>query len=89
MKFVSTVSSIYFSSSIVSSFLYPPLFTPLTITYIAGVGEYEVLIVISFLFLFFYSNSAVEHILYVSAFVFIFVMLWYSIKFRKGNEAMA
>jgi hypothetical protein len=43
MKFVPTVSVIYFSSSIIASFVYPPLFTPLTISYIAGVGEYEVL----------------------------------------------
>ena len=83
MKFVSMTSSVYFSSSIVSSFLYPPLFTPLTITYIAGVGEYEVLIVISALFLFFYSSGVVEHILYVLAFVLVSVALWYSIKFRK------
>ena len=43
----------------------------------------EVLIVISTLFLYFYSNGAVEHILYVSAFVLVSVALWYSIKFRK------
>jgi hypothetical protein len=43
MKFVPMFSAIYFSSSIISSFLYPPLFVPLTITYVAGVGEYEFL----------------------------------------------
>ena len=43
MKFVPMLSSIYFISSAVSSFLYPPLFVPLTVTYIAGVGEYEFL----------------------------------------------
>ena len=44
----------------------------------------EVLIVISTLFLYFYSSGALEHILYVSAFVLVFIILWYSIKFRKG-----
>jgi len=43
MKFVSMVSSIYFSSSIVSSFLYPPFFIPLTVAYVLGMGEYEFL----------------------------------------------
>ena len=43
----------------------------------------EMLVVISTLFLFFYSNGAVEHIQYVFAFVLIFITLWYSIKFRK------
>ena len=43
----------------------------------------EVLIVISTLFLYFYSNGVVEHILYIFAFVLISITLWYSIKFRK------
>ncbi len=43
MKFVPAVSSIYFSSSIATSFLDPSLFATLTIVYILGVGEYEVL----------------------------------------------
>lgn len=43
MKFVPMFSIFYFSSSIISSFLYPPLFMPLTISYVAGVGEYEFL----------------------------------------------
>lgn len=43
MRFVSMLSSIYFSSSIISPFLYRPLFVPLTIAYVAGVGEYEFL----------------------------------------------
>ena len=43
MKFVSMISSIYFSSSIVSSILDPSFFIPLTIIYVAGVGEYELL----------------------------------------------
>jgi len=43
MKFVPMISSIYFSSSIVSTFLYPSFFIPLTIIYVAGVGEYELL----------------------------------------------
>ena len=43
MKFVPMISSIYFSSSVISSFLYPPLFVPLTVVYIFGVGEYEFL----------------------------------------------
>ena len=41
MKFVPMLSSIYFISSAVSSFLYPPLFIPLTVSYISGVGAYE------------------------------------------------
>lgn len=43
----------------------------------------EVLIVISTLFLYFYSSGALEHILYIFAFVLVFITLWYSIKFRK------
>ena len=43
MKFVTVFSTIYFSSSVISSFIYPPLFAPLTVAYVAGVGEYEVL----------------------------------------------
>jgi hypothetical protein len=43
MKFVPMVSSIYFSSSVVSSFIYPGLFVPLTVSYVLGVGEYELL----------------------------------------------
>ena len=43
MKFVPMVSAIYFSFSIIFSFLHPPSFVPLTITYVAGVGEYELL----------------------------------------------
>ena len=47
----------------------------------------ETLVVISILFLYFYSNGVVEHILYVFVFVLIFITLWYSIKFRKGVGA--
>ena len=43
----------------------------------------EVLIVISTLFLYFYTNGVVEHILSIFAFVLISITLWYSIKFRK------
>lgn len=43
MKFVQIFSSVYLSSSCLSSFLYPPLFVPLTLAYVAGVGEYEFL----------------------------------------------
>jgi hypothetical protein len=46
----------------------------------------EILVVISTFFLFFYSSGVVEHMLYVFAFVFILVTLWYSIKSRKGKE---
>ncbi len=43
MKFVQVASSIYFSSSVLSSFLCPSLFFPLTVSYILGVGEYGLL----------------------------------------------
>ena len=47
----------------------------------------EMLVVISCIFLFLYSNGTIEHILYAFSFVIVFVMLWYSIKFRKGVGA--
>ena len=43
MKFVEVASSVYFSSSVLSSFLCPSLFFPLTVSYILGVGEYGLL----------------------------------------------
>ena len=43
MKFVKVASSVYFSSSVLSSFFCPSLFFPLTVSYILGVGEYEFL----------------------------------------------
>ena len=43
MKFVQVASSIYFSSSVLSSFLCPSLFVPLTVSYVLGVGGYEFL----------------------------------------------
>ena len=43
MKFVPIVSSVYFSSTVVSSIVYPSLFLPLTIAYVVGIGEYEFL----------------------------------------------
>ncbi|MEM3846819.1 MAG: hypothetical protein QXU98_14075 [Candidatus Parvarchaeota archaeon] len=43
MKPITTVSIVYFSSSVASSLFYPPLFIPLTISYVLGVAEYEVL----------------------------------------------
>lgn len=43
MKFVQVFSTVYLSSSVVSSFVYPSLFFPLTVSFILGVGEYEFL----------------------------------------------
>ncbi len=42
MKSVAAASIAYFSASVFSSFIYPTLFVPLTLTYIGGVGEYEI-----------------------------------------------
>ena len=41
MKFLPIVSSIYVSSSALTAYLYPELFIPLTVSYVSGVGAYE------------------------------------------------
>ena len=47
MKFVPMFSAIYFSSSVVISFVYPTLFVPTTVAYVFCVGEYEILTIIN------------------------------------------
>ena len=42
MKFIPAASSFYIFASGVSSFLYPQLFVPLTVSYIFSVSGYEV-----------------------------------------------
>ena len=41
MKFLPIVSSIYVSSSALTAYLYPELFIPLTVSYVSGIGAYE------------------------------------------------
>ena len=43
MKFVPMISLGYFSLSAVYSFFDPSLFVPITVVYVLGVGEYEIL----------------------------------------------
>jgi hypothetical protein len=43
MKFIQVFSSVYLSSTVLTSFIYPGLFVPLTVSYVLGVGEYELL----------------------------------------------
>ncbi|MGC8618690.1 MAG: hypothetical protein ACP5UZ_08175 [Thermoplasmata archaeon] len=42
MKFVPAASSFYIFASGVSSFLYPQLFVPLTLSYVFSIGGYEI-----------------------------------------------
>ena len=41
MRFLSIISSVYVSSSALMAYLYPELFIPLTVSYVSGVGAYE------------------------------------------------